>query len=60
MLFQRQRNETNMDTNLAVVILGNGSVVGIGRTGGGSTGIIVHLVTASHWKDPASYTGTNV
>lgn len=57
LLFAAEREETNMDTNLAVVILQNGSVVGIGRTGGGPTGIIAHLVTAGHWKDPSSYTG---
>merc|ERR1719506_1107816 len=57
MLFANQRSQTNMDTNLAVVILQNGSVVGIGRSGGGPTGIIAHLVTAGHWKDPSSYTG---
>ena len=56
-LFDAQGNETNMDTNLAVVILGNGSVVGIGRTGGKPTGIVAHLVTASDWRDPSSYSG---
>ena len=45
-----------MDTNLAVVILKNGSAVGIGRTGG-EGGIVAHLVTASNWKEPATYTG---
>jgi hypothetical protein len=45
-----------MDTNLAVVILRNGSVVGIGRTGGDG-GIVTHLVTASNWKVPDSYVG---
>eukprot|EP00935_MAST-01C_sp_MAST-1C-sp1_P000992 g992.t1 len=57
MLFESERKQTNMDTNLAVVILKNGSAVGIGRTGGGPTGIIAHLVTAGDWKDPSSYTG---
>ena len=46
-----------MDTNLAVLILTDGSVVGIGRTGGRG-GIVAHLVTAAHWKDPSSYTGS--
>ena len=48
---------TNMDTNLAVVILANGSAVGIGRTGGGATGIVAHLVTAADWRNPAAYVG---
>jgi len=56
-LFQAQANLTNMDTNLAVVILANGSVVGIGRTGGPPQGIDAHLVTAKDWRDPASYVG---
>jgi hypothetical protein len=47
----------NMDTNLAMVILSNGSAVGIGRTGGDPTGIVVHLVTAANWKEPSSYVG---
>jgi hypothetical protein len=48
-----------MDTNLAIVIFPDGSVTGIGRTGGmdGFGGIVVHRVTASNWKDPASYVG---
>ena len=56
-LFSSQENETNMDTNLAVVILNDGSVVGIGRTGGKPTGIVAHLVTASNWRDASSYAG---
>jgi hypothetical protein len=49
-LFAAQSGETNLDTNLAAVILSNGSVVGIGRTGGDPTGIIAHLVTAADWS----------
>lgn len=56
-LFAAQSNETNMDTNLAATILADGSVVGIGRTGGAPTGILAHLVTARHWRDPSSYVG---
>merc|ERR1712190_192450 len=41
LLFKSQANETNLDTNLAVVILQNGSAVGTGRTGG-DTGVVVH------------------
>lgn len=52
-----QRRATNMDTNLAAVILPNGSVVGIGRTSGAPTNIVAHLVTASDWRDAASYKG---
>ena len=55
MLFASQTNFTNMDTNLAVVINDDGSVVGIGRTGGAPTGIVSHLVTASSWNDASSY-----
>lgn len=55
-LFKAQASQINMDTNFAGVILANGSVVGLGRTGG-SAGIVIHLVTAAHWKDPNSYTG---
>ena len=44
------------DTNLAVVILPNNSVVGLGRTGY-PAGIAIHLVTAAHWMDSSSYTG---
>ena len=32
-------------------------MIGIGRTSGPPTGIVVHLVTATHWKDPESYVG---
>lgn len=48
-----------MDTNLAIVILPDGSVTGIGRTGGqaGFAGIVVHRVSATNWKDPSSYVG---
>lgn len=56
-LFESQRDETNMDTNLAVVILSNGSVVGIARTGGDPTGIVAHYVRATRWSDPSSYVG---
>ena len=56
-LFAAQANDTNLDTNLAASILANGSVVGIGRTGGAPTGIIAHLVTATDWRDPTSYVG---
>ena len=56
-LFASQAALTNMDTNLAATILPNGSVVGIGRTGGLPTGILAHLVTAGHWRDAASYVG---
>ena len=52
-----QRKLTNMDTNLAVLILPNNSVVGIGRTGGGATGIIAHRVYASDWRDATTYIG---
>ena len=44
-----------MDTNLAPVILSNGSVIGIGRTSGDPTGIIARLVTAKNWKSPSTY-----
>jgi hypothetical protein len=43
---------TSQDTNMAAIILGNGSVVGLWRSkqfGG------LHRVTAGHWKDPKSY-----
>ena len=53
-LFSEQQG-INMDTNLAPVILKNGSVVGIGRTGGPPTGIVARLVTAENWKDPSTY-----
>jgi hypothetical protein len=47
------------DTNLAPVILANGSLVGIWRTWGadcpGIHGSCPHLVTASHWKNASSY-----
>ena len=56
-LFASQANLTNLDTNLAATILSNGSVVGIGRTGGPPTGIIAHLVTADDWRNPDSYVG---
>ena len=56
-LFAAQANETNADTNLAVVILANGSAVGIGRTWGPPTGVIVHLVLAADWRDAGSYVG---
>eukprot|EP00939_MAST-03C_sp_MAST-3C-sp1_P002855 g2855.t1 len=56
-LFEAQRGDTDMDTNLAVVILPNGTVVGIGRTGGDPTGIVAHYVYATNWKDPSSYVG---
>lgn len=56
-LFIAQANETDVDTNLAVVILQNGSVLGIGRTAGGPVGIVTHLVTASDWRNADSYTG---
>ena len=52
-----QRSRLDADTNLAVLILPNSSVVGIARTAGPPTGILTHLVTASHWKDPHSYIG---
>jgi len=56
-LFAAQANETNADTNLAVVILANGSAVGIARTWGPPTGVIAHLVLATHWRDASSYVG---
>jgi hypothetical protein len=56
-LFVAEANEINMDTNLAVVINADNSIVGIGRTGGGSSGIVVHLVTATDWRNASSYTG---
>ena len=50
------------DTNLAPVILANGSLVGIWRTWGTSPacprvrgGSCPHLVTAAHWKNASSY-----
>ena len=49
------------DTNLAPVILPNGSLVGIWRTWGDSScphvhgGSCPHLVTASHWKNASTY-----
>ena len=42
----------SQDTNMAAVILSNGSVVGLWRSkqyGG------LHRVTATHWRDPRSY-----
>ena len=56
-LFASQATQTNMDTNLAVTILSNGSAIGISRTGGSPTGIVAHLVTASDWRDPDTYIG---
>ena len=54
-------NFSNADSNLAAVIRTNGSVVGLWRVRtfpaaapGGSSRI--HLLTASDWRDPASYT----
>ena len=41
------------DTNLAPVILRNGSLVGIWRIWAG--GSWPHLVTAANWKEPATY-----
>ncbi len=41
------------DTNLAPVILRNGSLVGIWRTW--DAGSWPHLVTAAHWKNASSY-----
>lgn len=57
-LFKSQEGQWNMDTNLAMVILDDGSAVGICRTGGDPTGIIAHLATASDWRDPESYVGS--
>jgi hypothetical protein len=49
---------TGVDTNLAVVILANGSVVGLARTSASAPLVIsVHSVTAHDWRDPASYVG---
>ena len=56
-LFEAQQGQIDADTNLAVVILANGSVVGLARTGTKVNGIAIHLVTAGHWKAAASYTG---
>ena len=56
-LFKSQANFTNLDTNLAVTILADGSVVGIARTVGPPTGVLAHLVTARDWTDPESYVG---
>jgi hypothetical protein len=56
-LFKSQQSEINMDTNFAAVILANGSVVGLGRTGTAANGIAIHLVTAKHWREPSSYRG---
>merc|ERR1711957_752849 len=39
------------DTNLAVVIRSDGSVVGVAR----HTGMPVYLVTATNWKNASSY-----
>ena len=44
---------TQSDTNLAPVILADGSLVGIWRTWEG--GSWPHLVTAAHWKNASSY-----
>jgi hypothetical protein len=55
-LFESEQHMIDADTNLAIVILPNSSVVGLGRTGY-PAGIAIHLVTAAHWKDPSSYTG---
>ena len=41
------------DTNLAPVILANGSLVGIWRNS--QSGSTPHLVTATHWKNASSY-----
>lgn len=53
-------NFSNADSNLAAVITGNGSVVGLWRVRtfppaavGGSSRI--HLLTASDWSDPSTY-----
>jgi len=54
-LFKSQANFTNLDTNLAVVILPNNSVVGIARNEGPPTIDLTHLVTAEDWRDPDSY-----
>jgi hypothetical protein len=56
-LVAAQARQTNMDTNLAVVILPNGTAVGIGRTGGAPTGIVAHLVTAADWRNASTYVG---
>ena len=59
-LFQNVSAHTlAMDTNLAIVIFEDGSVAGIGRTGGqaGFAGIVVHRVWATNWRDPSSYAG---
>jgi len=56
-LFNSQTNFTNLDTNLALVILPNNSVVGIARNEGPPTTDLTHLVTAEDWRDPESYKG---
>ena len=56
-LFKDQSKQLDADTNLAVHILPNSSVIGMARTAGPPTGIMIHLVTAAHWKDPNSYSG---
>ena len=44
------------DTNLAVTILANGSVVGLARTVVDAPLVVaIHPVTAHDWRDPASY-----
>ena len=50
------RGGTYGDTNLAATILKNGSLVGIWREcSRPNTWATVHAVTATNWKDPASY-----
>ena len=56
-LFRDQFKQLDADTNLAVHILPNSSVIGMARTAGPPTGVMIHLVTAAHWKDPNSYSG---
>jgi hypothetical protein len=46
---------TPMDTNMAVVINKDGSLVGIWRDHHPTGKSVPHLVTASNWKDPSTY-----
>jgi hypothetical protein len=53
-LLLKDMGGSQSDTNLAPIILPNGSLVGIWRTW--DRGSWPHLVTAAHWKNASSYT----
>ena len=46
---------TPMDTNMAAVILSNGSLVGMWRDHEPTGKSVPHLVTATNWKDAKTY-----